>query len=153
MIYFAYGMIRPMSTVPGPLTKEIAGIIKGRMSRYNVGQTEMAKYVGVDQSQLSKMIRGMRHINIDQLEVMCTVLGVEIDKVMDEAALAVLNRGLWPNVPFLVVGGERVSSPKDDEPTPLSDAEEREGRPDDFGLAAKRGRAKKTWGNIAGVDD
>ena len=93
---------------PGPLTKEVAGIIKGKMARYSVSQKEMAEPVGVDQSQLSKMIRGLRPINLDQLEIMCAVLGVEIDDVIDEAHSATTNRGEWPEVDALVLEGVRV---------------------------------------------
>ena len=57
-----------------------------------------------------------------------------------------INANRIDDVPRLVGGG------LDDEPTPLSDEEEQELRQGDLGLAAKRGRAKKTWGNIAGVD-
>lgn len=99
---------RTRTPEPGPLTKEIAGIIKGRMARYNVSQSEMAAQVGVDQSQLSKMIRGLRAINLDQLEIMCHVLGVEVHDVVEEADVTVTNLGLWPKVDLLVEEGVRV---------------------------------------------
>ena len=38
---------------------------------------------------------------------MCAVLGVEITEVMDEAHLAVMNRGEWPDVRPLVLEGVR----------------------------------------------
>ena len=124
------------------MTREIAGILKGRMARFSVGQAEMAKYVGVDQSQLSKMIRGIKPINIDQLEVMCIVLGIDFDEVIDEAWKQVVNVSDWPDVPSLVLEGVRVTAAVYDEPTRISDDEEHQLRRDELGLAAKRGLRK-----------
>lgn len=98
---------RAQTPPQGHLTQEIAGIIAGMMTRYKVSQTEMAGPVGVAQSHLSKMLRGLRPINIDQLEIMCAVLGVEVTKIVDEAVSEVNNKGLWPEVRALVLEGIR----------------------------------------------
>jgi len=79
-----------VSTV-GPLTKEVAAIIRGRMARFNVNQTELAESVGISQSQLSKMVRGTRPIDIDQLESICDALGMGIEDAIEEATTLLRN--------------------------------------------------------------
>lgn len=86
------------------------------MSRYDVTQKEMAGPVGVDQSQLSKMVRGKRAINLDQLEIMCHVLGADVDEIVEEATQAVTNRGEWPSLRPFVLEGVRVDDAQAGQP-------------------------------------
>lgn len=67
------------------LTRQTASILRGLIARYGVTQTQMAEAVGVSQSQLSKMIRGTRPIDLDQLAAMCEALGASPSKVLAEA--------------------------------------------------------------------
>lgn len=145
MAWLFCGILYVVSTpTPRAITREIARVIKGRMSSYNVTQIEMAQIVGVDQSQLSKMIRGMRQITIDQLDRMCHMLDLDIVKVVQDAHEFVEERD-WADEPWIypfVLDGERVSSPPDDEPTTLPASDEQALRKSDQGLAARRGTRK-----------
>ncbi|TIH32692.1 XRE family transcriptional regulator [Subtercola vilae] len=77
------------------------------MARFSISQTEMAEEVGVNQSQLSKMIRGLRQITIDQLEIMCEVLDIDSGKLVAAADYAVADRGERPVVMHYVIDGVR----------------------------------------------
>lgn len=67
------------------LTRHIAGQVRALMAKYGVSQSQMAASVGTSQSQLSKMVRGVRPISIDQLDAMCFSLGVESWELVREA--------------------------------------------------------------------
>lgn len=133
-----------VTTTPRAITREIARVIKGRMASYNVTQSEMAGAVGVDQSQLSKMIRGQRQITIDQLERMCHMVDLELPKVVADASAFVDDRD-WEGEPWIepfVLDGERVVRSPQTEPDPMPDEEADELRKSEVTLAAKRGTRK-----------
>jgi len=73
------------------LTRQTASILRGLIARYGVTQTQMAEAVGVSQSQLSKMIRGTRPIDLDQLTAMCEALDASPSKVLAEAEDFLIN--------------------------------------------------------------
>lgn len=133
-----------VNTTPRAITREIARVIKGRMASYNVTQAEMAGAVGVDQSQLSKMIRGQRQITIDQLERMCHMVDLELPKVVADASAFVDDR-VWEGEPWIepfVLDGERVVRSPQTDPDPMPDEEADELRKSEMTLAAKRGTRK-----------
>jgi transcriptional regulator with XRE-family HTH domain len=142
--------------LPGPLTREVAGIIRGLMARYNVSQTELAEVVGVSQSQLSKMTRGIRDISIDQLDLMCEAFTIEIQDVLEEAAKATDDIRSNPDN-FIILDGERLDRPRrnvggdsdtdDREQLPRLENPKRRG---DLGLAAEEG---KDEGYVTNDDD
>lgn len=67
------------------LTRKIASILRGHMAQYGITQAELADAIGVSQSQLSKFVRGVRPIDIDQYAAMCQSMGLDPSKVMQEA--------------------------------------------------------------------
>lgn len=129
-----------MATTPPPraLTREIARVVKGRMSSYEITQAEMAAMVGVDQSQLSKMIRGLKQITVDQLDIMCHMLGLELVKVVSDAKEFVDARD-WPGEPWIlpyVLDGIRVVGEAQTEPDTISNEDDEKVRAE-LALAAK----------------
>jgi transcriptional regulator with XRE-family HTH domain len=62
-------MLMPASARPEPsdLTKEVAAIIKGLMVRRGHEQQALATAVGVSPAQMSRMLAGGKHWDIDQL--------------------------------------------------------------------------------------
>ena len=75
---------------PGPLSRSVGAILRGRMARIDVGTAEIAASVGVSRSQLSKMLRGVAHIDIEQLASFATSVGLDPVAVLVEA---------WQGVP------------------------------------------------------
>lgn len=70
---------------PSDLTQEVAAILRGRMSRLGLAQGEVAARMGVSQSQLSKMLRGERHIDLDQFDQLCWLTECGMVDVLREA--------------------------------------------------------------------
>ena len=137
-IWVSSGMIYAVATTR--FAREVAGIIAGRMKRFGVTQSEMAYTLGISQSQVSKFFRGVAVMDIDQLELMCWALELDVEDVVDQAVRdAAEYEDRDYDLPRWVVMGEHVSTPVDDEPSPLSVNEERELRQSKTGLAAKRG--------------
>jgi transcriptional regulator with XRE-family HTH domain len=64
----------------------MAQIMKGRMAFHGVKQAETAEAIGISQSQLSKILRADRPIDLETFEALCTFLG-------DDAAALVAQGG------------------------------------------------------------
>jgi transcriptional regulator with XRE-family HTH domain len=94
------------------LTRLIASRIRGLMAQHGVKQAEMAAAIGVSQSQLSKMIRGVRPIDIDQLDGMCLALGTDMYSLVKEAEDTLSNLDAEPNARLIFVDdGVRLAEP------------------------------------------
>jgi len=107
-----------MTVVPNSdvsdLTRLIASMIRGLMARHGVKQAEMAESIGVSQSQLSKMIRGVRPIDIDQLDGMCRALGVDLSGIIKDAEQTLSAYDAKPNARFIFVDDNiRLATPYD----------------------------------------
>lgn len=97
------------------LTRQVAGIIRAAMAKHNVTQTEMAVAVGVDQSHLSKMVRGMKPISIDQLAAMAWALDLDVSQIIRDAEDALKDYMIPAAAPVRYVSdGIRNEAPEDD---------------------------------------
>jgi DNA-binding Xre family transcriptional regulator len=74
---------------PGPLTIEVASILRGVAARKSITNADLSKTVGVSTSQLSKVMRGEKQIDMDLLDALCMALGTEITDLLREAEEAV----------------------------------------------------------------
>lgn len=84
------------------------------MARYGIKQSELAESIGVSQSQLSKMVRGMRPIDLDQLDGMCRALGADTFAVVKEAEDTLSNYDAQPNAKLIFVEENvRLTKPYD----------------------------------------
>ena len=72
-------------TSPSYITKRIASRLRGRFSEGGVTQIELAAATGISQSQLSKLLRGVRVFDVDQLDAVCQALGLEMGEVVAQA--------------------------------------------------------------------
>ncbi|MEI3845363.1 MULTISPECIES: helix-turn-helix domain-containing protein [unclassified Microbacterium] len=98
---------------PSLLTAEVGRIVAGLMARYNVTQKQMADSVGVSQSQLSKMLRGERSIDLDQLDVMAAGFEKTAVQILAEAEELVDEmQGPIDGTVFFVENGLRVPEPR-----------------------------------------
>lgn len=55
-------------------------------------QSELAEATGISQSQVSKILRGVRVPDLEQTWSLCYVLGIDIAAVLTEADTYVMNR-------------------------------------------------------------
>lgn len=67
------------------LGREVAAILRGQLARAGRTQTQLATAASISQSQISKLLRGERPIDVDQLDRMCAALGLSIERVIEEA--------------------------------------------------------------------
>ncbi|WIE54200.1 helix-turn-helix transcriptional regulator [Curtobacterium sp. MCBD17_003] len=96
------------------LTRLVASNIRGLMAQHGVKQADLAASIGVSQSQLSKMIRGVRPIDLDQLDGMCMALGEDTAAVIKRAEETLSNYETVPNARLLFVDdGIRLEEPID----------------------------------------
>lgn len=100
------------NSTPSPLTAEVGRIIAGLMKRYNVTQAQMAASLKISQSQLSKMLRGTRAIEIDQLDIMATGFEKSSVEILTEAEELVDEMyGPIDGTVFFVENGVRAEVP------------------------------------------
>lgn len=72
------------------LTQEVAAIIRGEIARGGIyKQKDLAEIIGVSQAQFSKMLRGLKPIDLSVLDHLCFALGLKIHEVIHEASMSV----------------------------------------------------------------
>lgn len=70
---------------PSAVAQEIAAVLSRAMQDTRRTQGEIADKVGVSQSQLSKILRGDRQMDLDQLYLLCGALNLKARDVIREA--------------------------------------------------------------------
>jgi transcriptional regulator with XRE-family HTH domain len=125
----------PASARPEPsdLTKETAAIIKGLMVRRGQEQQALAAAVGVSAPQMSRMLAGVKHWDIDQLFRASAFLGADLREIILDAEQTVAAR---TNVTAIAQDGDVTDEDVD------VDLDTAHLTRDDVALAAKRGRRK-----------
>jgi transcriptional regulator with XRE-family HTH domain len=84
----------PGGTKPpvGPLAHEVVGIIRGHLARIGWTHGKLGAKIGISASQVSRMLRGDRHMDLDQLARICQVTGLRVTDVLAEAERALAAR-------------------------------------------------------------
>lgn len=77
---------------PGPLTQEIAAILRERRARLRVPQSAVAADAHMSTSQLSAFLNGQKHIDVEQVEAICESLGLKWLEVLRQAEEASTRR-------------------------------------------------------------
>lgn len=70
---------------PGPVTKNAAMLLRIRLAELQWTQQELASRSGVSQSHLSQILKGNRHIYLDQLDRMCEVMELDLGDIVGAA--------------------------------------------------------------------
>ena len=60
----------------------VAEILNDARLKHNVSQLQLQESTGISQSQLSKQLRGIRAINLDELEAICATLSISVKEVL-----------------------------------------------------------------------
>lgn len=98
------------------LTRLVAANIRGLMAQHDVKQADMAESIGVSQSQFSKMLRGIKPIDLDQLDGMCTALDVKTSDIIKQVENTLAAYDVQPNARYIFVSeGVRRDKPYDTE--------------------------------------
>ena len=97
----------------------MAQVMKGRMAFHGVTQAEMAEAIQLSQSQLSKILRAERTIDLESFEAFCEALdenAADLVKAGESIAKRVQNNSPESFVPaatlVFVEGDERLATPK-----------------------------------------
>lgn len=97
----------------------MAQVMKGRMAFHGVTQAEMAEAIQLSQSQLSKILRAERTIDLESFEAFCEALdenAADLVKAGGSIAKRVQNNSPESFVPaatlVFVEGDERLAKPK-----------------------------------------
>lgn len=95
----------------------MAQVMKGRMAFHGITQIEMADAIGISQSQLSKILRADRSIDLEAFEAFCEALGENAaDLVAEGEEIAKQTQAHNPDayVPavglILVKNGQRIKA-------------------------------------------
>jgi transcriptional regulator with XRE-family HTH domain len=90
------------STPPSALTLEIAKILRGEVARQNMTRTEFAaKVETLSRPQVSKILDGLKPIDIEDLDRLVFVLGLDMKKLIAEADRMTQGRHLPPDEQLL----------------------------------------------------
>lgn len=99
--------------------KAMAQVMKGRMAFHGVTQAEMAAAIQLSQSQLSKILRAERTIDLESFEAFCEALdenAADLVKAGESIARRIQNNLPESFVPaatlVFVEGDERLDKPK-----------------------------------------
>ena len=97
----------------------MAQVMKSRMAFHDVTQGDMAAAMGISQSQLSKILRAERTIDLEAFEAFCEALEESPSILVKEAESLTHKQRERPSSSFIhaakliyVENGERLASPK-----------------------------------------
>lgn len=78
-------MAKGTKPIPGPITQEVAGILRAELARHRILQAQLSAATGISTTQLSGMLKGQKHIDIEQLDALCWALGLDFADVIRDA--------------------------------------------------------------------
>ena len=70
---------------PGPLSEAIAEILRGQQARKKTTAQAISKAVGMSPAQLSGVLNGQKHVDVEQLDRICFALSLDMEAVLREA--------------------------------------------------------------------
>lgn len=95
-----------MSIRPGPLGVRIATELRAELGRQNRSRRWLAEQLGVPHNTLSRWVGGETCPPLDELDRMCTALGLNVVEVMGAAKYRIeVERGNMPTIPTQQTGG------------------------------------------------
>lgn len=85
-------MARGTAAPVGALTKEVAAILRTRIARQQLLQKDIAESLHIGKTQLSDIINGKKHVDIELLDDICSAVGLDFMDVLKEAEKATQSR-------------------------------------------------------------
>jgi predicted XRE-type DNA-binding protein len=79
-------------TPPGPLTLEIAALLREHIARQQWPQLTIAKAARIPQSTFSDLVNGQKPIDIEQLDRICWAVGYPLEDLVSKAERNTANR-------------------------------------------------------------
>ncbi|TFB96566.1 MULTISPECIES: helix-turn-helix domain-containing protein [unclassified Cryobacterium] len=78
-------MAKGTKPTPGPLTQEVAGILRAELARHRLLQGQLAAATGISTTQLSGILNGQKQIDIEQFDKLVWALGLDFVEVLRDA--------------------------------------------------------------------
>ncbi len=79
-------------TAPQALGMEVAALLREAVARREMTQAEVGQKAGISTSQVSKYLRAIRPITIDELDNICRAIGVSFERLIVEAGYRTRDR-------------------------------------------------------------
>jgi transcriptional regulator with XRE-family HTH domain len=70
---------------PGSLTLAVAALLAREVGDQGLTQTKLAGMSGISQPMISLFLRGLAEIDLDELDVLCSALGLDVVDVVARA--------------------------------------------------------------------
>lgn len=70
---------------PSEFTRQLAGIFRAELGRADHSQAWLAQVLGISQAHMSRVLKGRRPMDTDQLAVLCQLFGRSLTSVITEA--------------------------------------------------------------------
>jgi plasmid maintenance system antidote protein VapI len=93
-VSYAAGMASGTKPPPGVLSEALGEILRAQIARKKLKQSDIAAEMGISQTQLSGIVNAKKHVDIEQLDQLCWVIGLEFWEVVQEADNEVTDRQL-----------------------------------------------------------
>lgn len=77
---------------PGPLTREVADLLRARRARTRTPLADLAVAVDISQAQLGKVLAGTKPISLDLFDRLCQAMGASAVDFLTEAVETVPDR-------------------------------------------------------------
>lgn len=77
---------------PGALSQEIAAQLRAQIGRKQFTQAALADAVGISTAQMSGILAGKKHVDVEQLDELCFALGLNFREVVASADKATTQR-------------------------------------------------------------
>lgn len=75
-------MIDKSKPAVGAFGKAVARHLQARRAHQQITQQQLSTETEISQSQLSKQLRGLRAISIDEFELICAALNIEMEDIL-----------------------------------------------------------------------
>lgn len=70
---------------PTELAEAVAGVLRGVIGRERITQSALAEATGISQSHISKLMRALRPMDLDTLDRIAVLIGVNASEILAEA--------------------------------------------------------------------
>lgn len=71
--------------LPNAFSQEVAAILREKIGRRKAAQKLIAADVGISEAQLSAILNGKKHADIEQLDNVCRSIGIKLSDVVKRA--------------------------------------------------------------------
>lgn len=71
--------------MPGPLTRHVAAKLRAAVEQRGLTQEQVGEQLGQSQSQVSKYLRGEVTLDLEEVDVICRTVGLNITELIRAA--------------------------------------------------------------------